>query len=312
MPFVDDHGVLLDGDDVADRAAWVEQAGLDGVWMGDHLPVPDDPNRGMPDPLLCLMVAARATSRIEVGTCILNAALRSKYDLAQRLYTVQTMAPGRFTIGLGTGSRAREYEAVGLDWASRFRILRENVAAIREMFAGENPAGLTDESTSPRTWARAAGQPPLLLGAWHSRIQIERAAREYDGWLASGTPGTQFGGWRKVLSESIKIYRDAGGQRAILANVGVAIGVPTTPLTDDGRFSLECEPAEAADRLGLLAELGYDDVQLVQRLAGSSVRPQTSLGPSEHTTARGDITLEKLTEIRALLPAVVASGRPGC
>lgn len=312
MPFVDDRGVLLDGDAVAARAAMIEQAGLDGVWMGDHLPIPDDPNRGMPDPLLCLMVAARATSRVEVGTCILNAALRNKYDLAQRLYTVQTMAPGRFTIGVGTGSRAREYEVAGLDWAGRFRLLRENVAAIRDMFAGENPAGLTDQSTSPQTWARTVGRPPLLLGAWHSRIQIERAGREFDGWLASGTPGTQFGGWRKVLTESIKIYRDAGGQRAIVANVGVAIGPQSTPMPDEGRFNLECGPAEAADRLGLLAELGYDDVQLVQRLTGSSARPQTALGASEHPTARGDIDLEKLTQIRALLPAEATSGSPRC
>ena len=113
-----------------------------------------------------------------------------------------------------------------------------------------------------------------------------------------------------MLSESIKIYRDAGGQRAIVANVGVAIGARSAPMTDDGRFSLECGPVEAADRLGLLTELGYDDVQLVQRVAGSAVKPQTSLGLNEHSTARGDITMDKLTEIRALLPVAVASGAP--
>lgn len=87
-----------------------------------------------------------------------------------------------------------------------------------------------------------------------------RAAREYDGWLASGhyTRGI------KQLAEGIKRYRDAGGKRAILANVRYDLSAPRRPMTEEGSFELLCGPQEAADRLHQVAELGFDDCLLAK------------------------------------------------
>jgi alkanesulfonate monooxygenase SsuD/methylene tetrahydromethanopterin reductase-like flavin-dependent oxidoreductase (luciferase family) len=312
LPLVDSDGVLLDGHQIAHRARMIEAAGLDGAWLGDHTPIPGDTDRDLPDPLLYLAICALATSpALELGTCIYSLPLRNKYDAAQRFYTLQTIAQGRFTLGLGTGSQKVEYEANGLDWDTRFRRMADHMAGIRAIFAGRpvgplyrqhpalddpgTPVVLDPDVDRGTPWAAQVGPPRFALGAWHSPRQLRRAATEYDGWLASASPGAQFGGWRKVLSESIKIYRDHGGRRAIAATVVADFRGPEVALTDTGTFSLMCSPAEAAQRLGMLESLGFDDVIIA--LVNRSIA-----GRRKGLARRYDFTTEDLQQIRALLP----------
>jgi alkanesulfonate monooxygenase SsuD/methylene tetrahydromethanopterin reductase-like flavin-dependent oxidoreductase (luciferase family) len=312
LPLVDRAGALLDGQAVAKRAQMIEAAGLDGAWLGDHTPIPGDVDRDLPDPLLYLAICALATSpALELGTCIYSLPLRNKYDAAQRFYTLETIAKGRFTLGLGTGSQKVEYEANGLDWDARFRRMADHMDGIRAIFAGK-PLGplyrqhpalddpgtpvVLDPSVDRGTpWAVQVGPPRFALGAWHSPRQLRRAAQEYDGWLASAGPGAQFGGWRTALSESIKIYRDLGGKRAIAATVAADFWGPEVPLTEDGQFTLCCSPTEAADRLAELASLGFDDVilALMNRSHGAG---------RKGLARRYDFTAEDLEQVRALLP----------
>lgn len=312
LPLVDKDGALLDGHAIAARAQMIEAAGLEGAWLGDHTPIPGDVDRDLPDPLLYLAICALATSpALELGTCIYSLPLRNKYDAAQRFYTLETIAKGRFTLGLGTGSQKVEYEANGLDWEGRFRRMADHMAGVREIFAGkpvgplyrQHPAldgpgtsALLDPAVDRGApWALQVGPPRFALGAWHSPRQLRRAATEYDGWLASASPGSQFGGWKKVLSESIRIYRDLGGGRAIAATVAVDFRGPDVPLADDGAFSLFCSPTEAAERLAMLESLGFDDVilALVNR---SAAKERKGLA------RRYDFTAEDLDQIRALTP----------
>lgn len=312
LPLVDKAGVLLDGHAIARRAQMIEEAGLDGAWLGDHTPLPGDVDRDLPDPLLYLAVCALATSpALELGTCIYSLPLRNKYDVAQRCYTLETIAKGRFTLGMGTGSQKVEYEANGLDWDERFRRMSDHMAGIRAIFAGKpvgplyrqhpaldrpgTPVVLDPDVDRGTPWAAQVGPPRFALGSWHSPSQLRRAATEYDGWLASASPGAQFGGWKKVFGESIKIYRDLGGRRAIAATVVADFWGPHVPLTDQGPFALQCSPAEAADRLALLEEFGFDDVILF--LSNRSLA-----AGRKGLSRRYDFTSEDLEQIRALLP----------
>lgn len=270
LPFRDRAGHWLNADQLSARARLYEEAGVDGAWVGDHLPVAGGNRWDWPDPLMWLLLAAHATERLELGTCVFCVPLRTPYDVAQRLFSLQRLAPGRFTIGVGTGSQEREYEANGLIWEDRFGRMREHMTKIR---------GLSQ------------GYPALMLGAWHSEPQIRLAATEYDGWMASASPGTRFGGWRKVLTEGMERYRSFGGKRAMVVNVLTDLSVPTAaPLGDDGFFSLQCAPEEAARRVQLLMDLGYDDVVL------RPTKPGTSL------TDEADPSLEELRAMRALVP----------
>jgi hypothetical protein len=189
--------------------------------------------------------------------------------------------------------------------------MADHMAGVREVFAGKSTGPLyrqhpaLDDPGTPvvldpavdrgTPWAAQVGPPRFALGSWHSPRQLRRAATDYDGWLASAGPGAQFGGWRKVLSESIRQYRDLGGKRAILSTVIIDFWGPHEPLTDDGVFNLLCSPAEAADRLAMISDLGFDDVLLALR---SRQLASTRTGIAR----RYDFTAEDLEQVRGLVP----------
>jgi hypothetical protein len=99
-----------------------------------------------------------------------------------------------------------------------------------------------------------------LIGSWSGKAWIPRAAKDFDGWIASAAR-TSFA----TLAEGIQRYRAAGGSRAIVANIAVDLEAPTTALDDHASFHLRCGRPAAAERLQRLAELGFDDAILVRR-----------------------------------------------
>lgn len=254
-------GVTLKGPDgnplntsgVMSRARAVEQAGLDGIWMGDALG--DMKNQQRPDPLMWLLVAAAATERIHVGTCILIVPLRNPVELAQRLITLHALTNGRFHCGVGTGSERENYAAVGVAFDQRFKILSEHLSTMKRLMSGER---IGDAYINP--WQTTLGGPPILIGAYASGLWVKRAAREYDGWVASAGRTNV-----ATLKEGVKRFRDNGGVRAVVCSVFFDLKAQRTPLKGDEPFNLRCAPEEAAERLNTLMELGYDEVILAKQ-----------------------------------------------
>jgi alkanesulfonate monooxygenase SsuD/methylene tetrahydromethanopterin reductase-like flavin-dependent oxidoreductase (luciferase family) len=271
LPHQKPDGSAMSAADVAARAALVERIGFDGIWYGESIGRGDRPR---PDPLLTLAVCAAATQRVELGTAILEVPLRYPVELAQRLMTLHALARGRFCAGLGAGSTRDDFDAVGVNFESRFSVFSDALITLKTLFRGEDVG-----AAHLPIWPNTLGGPPIMIGAWHSGPWVRRAARDFDGWIASGR--TSY----RIIAEGIKRYRDAGGKRAILGTVSVDLRAPSAPLSDDEQFHLRCGLEEARNRLQRIVELGYDDVLL------------TSLN---HTEA--DITEEDLVNLRALVP----------
>jgi alkanesulfonate monooxygenase SsuD/methylene tetrahydromethanopterin reductase-like flavin-dependent oxidoreductase (luciferase family) len=255
-----------------ERARLLERIGFDGIWVGDSV---GRANWPVPDPLAWLTAAAAATERIELGTCIIQVPLRYPVELAQRLMSLHALSGGRFRAGLGSGSTRADFEAVGAVYDDRFRILSQALPTIRQLCRGER-AG----SAYLAPWADTNGGPPILVGSWHSGIWMRRAARDYDGWIASGF----FTSFRQ-LREGIQRFRAEGGTRALVSTITVDLHAPSAPFDEDARFNLECGPAEATERLQRLAELGYDDALLAR---------------ANYSDA--DLPEDDLRQIRALVP----------
>lgn len=272
MPFQQPDGGAPSIAQVMARARLIEEVGFEGIWFGDTV---GRTANTRPDVLMWLLLAAAATERVELGTAVLQVPLRNPVELSQRLITIHALTKGRFLAGLGAGSTRTDFDAVGVDYEQRFRIFAQSLPVIRRLCAGEQ---VGDANLQP--WPDARPGPPILIGSWESGLWVRRAARDYDGWLASGL--TTF----KALSEGIRRFRDAGGKRALVATVSIDLSQPEAPLDEDARFNLNCGPRSAAERLQRLADLGYDDVLLVR---------------ANHTEA--DITEEHLREIRALVPS---------
>jgi alkanesulfonate monooxygenase SsuD/methylene tetrahydromethanopterin reductase-like flavin-dependent oxidoreductase (luciferase family) len=248
LPHEKPDGSALSAAEVMARARLIEHVGFDGIWFGDSIGRGPRPR---PDPLMTLAVAAAATEHVELGTAILQVPLRYPVELAQRLLTLHGLSGGRFAAGLGAGSTRDDFAAVGADYEMRFRVLSDAVVTMRRLFNGEQ---VGEANLQP--WPNTLGGPPILIGSWASGRWVQRAAREFDGWIGSGR--TSF----RLIAEGIKRFRDAGGKRAVLGTVSTDLREPTTAMSDDEMFHLRCDPEEAGARLHRIAELGYDDVLL--------------------------------------------------
>ena len=136
----------------------------------------------------------------------------------------------------------------------------ESLTIMRRLWQGERvgAAHLTP-------WPSTLGGPKLLIGSWSGRQWIPRAAKDFDGWIASAAK-TSFA----TLADGIRRYRDAGGTRAIVTNIGADRAQPTSALPDNVPFHLRCDGDAAAERLARLSALGFDDAIIVPRDHGEA------------------------------------------
>ena len=225
-----------------------EQAGLSGVWAPDSL------GRGKStlDPLVALATLAGVTQRIEIGTCVLQVTLRSPAELAHRVQTLNVLSRGRLRLGVGVGSTRADFEVVGADFEHRFGRLEGTLECMRSAWRGKS-VGSARAALSP--WPGIEQGPPVFVGAWRKPAWITFAARQCDGWIASGMKST----WRDV-EEGMRVFRAAQGNRAILANLPTDLGASSTAESD--AISLACPAPVARERLKRLEQLGFDDVLL--------------------------------------------------
>lgn len=238
-------------DHVTAVARQVEALGFHGLWVTDAFA------RGKPtlDPLILLGAMAAQTERIELGTCVLQVPLRHPVELAQRVQTLTALSRGRFRFGVGSGSTKLDFDAVQADYDARFKTLTASLDVMRRVWAGEPVFG-----PALSMWPGTEGGPPILLGAWRSARWINLAAKTLQGWIASGIQTSM-----DDLAIGLKMFRAAGGKRAVLANIFIDLRdtPPDLPIPHVPKFSLFCSPAEAKDRLNRLEDLGVDDALLV-------------------------------------------------
>jgi alkanesulfonate monooxygenase SsuD/methylene tetrahydromethanopterin reductase-like flavin-dependent oxidoreductase (luciferase family) len=236
---------------VVSYARRIEASGFPGIWVTDAL------GRGQPtlDPLIALGALAAATKRIELGTAVLQVSLRHPVDLAHRVQSVQVLSGGRLRLGVGSGSTKADFDLLGADYRQRFRILMSSLDIMRRAWRGEPLSGGT---LTP--WPGSEGGPPVLLGAWRNPHWISYAAKQCQGWIASGL----YSSWED-LENGMRLYREAGGTNAVLANVVIDLNNRPEPgsLADRAKVSLVCPPDDARRRLKRLEQIGFDEVLVV-------------------------------------------------
>jgi alkanesulfonate monooxygenase SsuD/methylene tetrahydromethanopterin reductase-like flavin-dependent oxidoreductase (luciferase family) len=240
---------------IVDYARRIEKSGFPGIWVTDSL------GRGRPtlDPLVALGVLSAATQRLELGTAVLQVSLRNPIELAHRVQSVQAVSGGRLRLGVGSGSTRADFDLLGADYDKRFRTLMGSLEIMRRAWHGEPVNGGT---LSP--WPGCEGGPPVLLGAWRNPKWIAYAAKQCQGWIASGL----YSSWED-LEKGMRLYREAGGDNAVLANVLVDLSNPPEPgsLAERANVSLVCSPDEARRRLKRLEKIGFDEVLVVSPAA---------------------------------------------
>jgi probable F420-dependent oxidoreductase len=149
----------------------------------------------MPDPFVSLAIAAGATSRIRLGTGICLVPERNPILLAKEVATLDVFSNGRFIFEIGAGWLAEETEIMGADFAKRWKITREYVRAMKELWTKPEPSFEGEFIKFPPVHhnpkPRQKPHPPIHIGAGGSGLGPNERALENvvaigDGWSPIG------------------------------------------------------------------------------------------------------------------------------
>jgi 5,10-methylenetetrahydromethanopterin reductase len=147
----------------APLAAAAEAAGFDQFWVSNDLFLRSAP--------VALASAATATTRIGLGTCILNPYTIHPAEIAMVAASLDELSGGRFLLGLAAG--AGDFLGwVGLEQTRPLTTVLETIAVVRQLLAGEP---VPYEGTALRGWTdraylRFPARPvPIYLGAMGPR-----------------------------------------------------------------------------------------------------------------------------------------------
>ncbi len=193
--------------DIAKRA---DARGIDVISIGDHVvmsgtdvatyktapkfPLPLD--QPFFEVISLMSAIAVLTKRIRLSANVLLSPLRPAVLMAKQLATLDVLSDGRVEMALGTGWQKAEYDASGIDFASRNGHLAEQVEAFRVLWSG-GPASYHgkhvnfDDLYCYPLPVQGAKMPVWLGVSVHGR-NGERLVRLADGWAAPPTKPDKF------------------------------------------------------------------------------------------------------------------------
>jgi F420-dependent oxidoreductase-like protein len=259
------------------RAA--DQAGVDTVWVADHL-IQADPTAGpdqteMLEAYTTLGFLAAQTQRVRLGTMVSPAALRPPALLVKTVTTLDVLSGGRAWLGIGAGYHAEEAQALDLPLppvAERFERLEETLQIATRMWAGDETPfegkhyRLEHPVDSPGPAQRP--HPPILIGGAGERRTLRLVARYAD---ACNLPDIPDGG------------RTVRHKLAVLAGHCDAVG----------------RPFEAIEKtLGTRLEAGESSDQFVRRCRAAAALGIEHLG----VITAGPWQPEALATLAAAIP----------
>jgi len=234
----------------AARAA--EAAGLESLWTGEHVVLPDPqappspapPEFPMLHPSTILAYLAGVTERVKLGTGIVLLPQRNPVVLAKELASLDAVSGGRLLFGLGVGYLEAEFDALGVPFAGRGARADEYIDAMKALWTQDAPSfqgkhvSFSGIQARPRPIQQP--HPPFIVGGM-SPGAYARATSRGNGWygFALDLDGT---------ARALEGLREAAKQ---------------VERPDDlGRLEISVTPSFTPDResLAKLEDLGVDRV----------------------------------------------------
>lgn len=215
-----------------DQARAADVAGIDRIVVSDHVAYgenleaygdpkkggsaggkqPTDPDGQWLEPLTFLTAVGALTNDIRLGTAILIAALRRPVVLAKTAATIDVLTNGRLELGVGVGWQKEEYDAAGLRFEDRGRLLDHTIEVCQELWRSpvanysspELEFSRIHQMPKPR---QAGGVPIWISGTINARV-VRRLADYGAGWIPWGPDGADLVGSIPRLRQAVA---DAGG-----------------------------------------------------------------------------------------------------
>ena len=125
---------LPDAQALVEFGVRMEELGYDSLWVWDHILLGVDPHFPIIDALSLLTAVAARTKTIKLGTGILVLPLRNPLILAKQLSSMDQLSQGRLILGLASGWYEREFDAIGVPFNKRGKIMDENLEIMTRLW----------------------------------------------------------------------------------------------------------------------------------------------------------------------------------
>jgi probable F420-dependent oxidoreductase len=202
----------------------VEARGFESLWVPEHTHIPASRRSPWPggadlpkeywhsyDPFVALTMAAAVTTRLRLGTGICLVIERDPITLAKEVASLDHLSGGRVLFGIGGGWNAEEMEHHGTAFKTRFRLLRERILAMKEIWTKDEAEFHGEFVSFDKIWSFPKPvqrpHPPILMGG-DAPTTFDRVLEYADGWMpVVSRMGTTFADKMALLQRRAK---DAG------------------------------------------------------------------------------------------------------
>jgi len=204
-----DYGAMMFSTDYSirpdDLARLLEDRGFESMWVPEHSHIPADRRSPWPgggdlpedywhtyDPFVALTAAAAVTTDLKLGTGVCLVIERDPIMMAKEVASLDRLSGGRFIFGIGGGWNREEMRNHGTMFRSRWRLLRERIQAMKEIWTKEEPEYHGEFVNFDKMWAYPKPvqrpHPPILMGG-DGATTFDRVVEFCDGWMPiSGRP----------------------------------------------------------------------------------------------------------------------------
>ena len=203
----------------------LEERGFESVWAPEHSHIPLSRKTPFPgggelpkqyydamDPFVALAAASQVTRTIKLGTGVLLVQQRDTIQTAKLVASIDQISQGRFLFGVGGGWNQDEMENHGTVFATRHKLARERVEAMKAIWTQTKPEyhGEFVNFGPMMAWPKPVQKPhpPVIVGGAFP-YSARRAIRYGEGWI----PQAARGGYSEIadmIPEFRKMASEAG------------------------------------------------------------------------------------------------------
>ncbi len=203
---------------------------FESIWFPEHTHIPTSRRSPWPggpvlpkeyahthDLFVALSMAAAVTTRMKVASGICLLIERDPITTAKEIASLDHLSGGRVLFGIGAGWNAEEMENHGTVFRTRWKLLRERVQAMRDIWTTDEASFEGDLVRFDPIWSWPKPMqrpgPPVILGA-HGPKALARVVEYCDGWIPIGV---RAGALTEEIAAFHRLARERGRDPATIS-----------------------------------------------------------------------------------------------